>query len=664
MKLSILLSLQSLQTFNVFKYCSNQYIRTFPISLLPLFLSVIVFAAYLAGCSTIEKTITLKQEKDRLDPLSMDEINAIVNFLKHLNKTDQDTRFALIELHEPPKNITKSSMESRHAYVLMYNWKTRSADEAIVDLKRNNLVSWSKLPTRQPPNTFLIVERIEEIVFPNPRWRKAMSARGINDYSAISLWPDLLPYQEIKDSNGKLLIPVIALNNNPVTAENRYLNLSISVNLSDGTITEFTDKGYTKPNTAPLIPEQDDDKDYTPPDNTRVKIEGSHISWENWRLRFSVNPRRGLEIYDVKYIDRRTERSILYRASLSEIVTPYGDPSWYSWYPSDEGDLNFANYALISANNNDVPGYSAHSPTVVHDAKGNPKTIDKAVSIYEMYTGLKWRHYQQSRPAYDLRLSSHFMVDNYDYVVTWVFKQNGSIVVEVTLTGMINYGITKRKRATPYQQQTFTSSNTLVEPGVYGPIHQHFFVFRLDFDIDGHNNSAAEINSSMIPKNKENKNEEWFQAETTIFRKEEDAIRRTHIASSRNWKIFNPNTTTKLGHHPSYHIIPKDNTYPLPGINSKVRKKAGFIDANFWVTPYAKEEMYAAGKYLGAGFNKEGLPKWVQANRDINNRDIVVWYTMGTTHMPRPEDWPVMPSKTISFELMPFGFFNKNPSMN
>ena len=74
--------------------------------------------------------------------------------------------------------------------------------------------------------------------------------------------------------------------------------------------------------------------------------------------------------------------------------------------------------------------------------------------------------------------------------------------------------------------------------------------------------------------------------------------------------------------------------------------------------------MYAAGKYLGAGYSGEGLPKWTQANRNIKNNDIIVWYTMGTTHMPRPEDWPVMPAKTISFEIMPFGFFTENPTLH
>ena len=35
--------------------------------------------------------------------------------------------------------------------------------------------------------------------------------------------------------------------------------------------------------------------------------------------------------------------------------------------------------------------------------------------------------------------------------------------------------------------------------------------------------------------------------------------------------------------------------------------------------------------------------KWTEADRPIVNEDVVFWYTFGHTHIPRPEDYPVMP---------------------
>jgi len=34
---------------------------------------------------------------------------------------------------------------------------------------------------------------------------------------------------------------------------------------------------------------------------------------------------------------------------------------------------------------------------------------------------------------------------------------------------------------------------------------------------------------------------------------------------------------------------------------------------------------------------------------------------MGHHHIPRPEDWPVMPCAYIGFHLKPVGFFDRNP---
>ena len=50
--------------------------------------------------------------------------------------------------------------------------------------------------------------------------------------------------------------------------------------------------------------------------------------------------------------------------------------------------------------------------------------------------------------------------------------------------------------------------------------------------------------------------------------------------------------------------------------------------------------------------------------RNIENTDVVVWHTFGVTHIPRPEDWPVMPVEYAGFTLMPVGFFERNPALD
>jgi len=94
------------------------------------------------------------------------------------------------------------------------------------------------------------------------------------------------------------------------------------------------------------------------------------------------------------------------------------------------------------------------------------------------------------------------------------------------------------------------------------------------------------------------------------------------------------------------------------------RRRAGFIDQDVWITPYARAERYAAGDYPTLSAPGQGLPDWTSANRPIAGTDIVAWATIGMHHVVRAEDWPVMPAIRHHVTLMPFDFFDANPALN
>lgn len=83
--------------------------------------------------------------------------------------------------------------------------------------------------------------------------------------------------------------------------------------------------------------------------------------------------------------------------------------------------------------------------------------------------------------------------------------------------------------------------------------------------------------------------------------------------------------------------------------------------AHLWATPYADSERFAAGDYPNQSSGGHGLVRWSVANRSLVRADVVLWYTLGITHNPRPEDWPVMPVHEAAFRLVPVGFFDRNP---
>jgi primary-amine oxidase len=102
---------------------------------------------------------------------------------------------------------------------------------------------------------------------------------------------------------------------------------------------------------------------------------------------------------------------------------------------------------------------------------------------------------------------------------------------------------------------------------------------------------------------------------------------------------------------------------PYVAPTTQVRRRAAFINQHFWATRYRADEIYAAGVYPNQSLGGAGLQKWVANNEPLSNQDVVVWYTMGVTHIPRPEEC-VMPVTHVGFRLIPGGFFSRNPALD
>jgi primary-amine oxidase len=51
-------------------------------------------------------------------------------------------------------------------------------------------------------------------------------------------------------------------------------------------------------------------------------------------------------------------------------------------------------------------------------------------------------------------------------------------------------------------------------------------------------------------------------------------------------------------------------------------------------------------------------------DRSVEDTDLVLWYVFAHMHVPRTEDWPVMPVSSIGFHLKPDGFFDRNPALD
>jgi primary-amine oxidase len=329
----------------------------------------------------------------------------------------------------------------------------------------------------------------------------------------------------------------------------------------------------------------------------------------------------------------------------------------------------------------DVPENALLLDATFADDRGAPYVHPGAVAVCEVDAGLLWKHFDETsrqsvaRRGRNLVISYLATLGNYDYGFNWIFHQDGAIEVRIDLTGSLlakavastacaNCRPAAGASATgPVEPRGDQRYGTLVDKGLVGTNHQHFFNFRLDLDVDGVNNSVAELNVRAVQPGDDNPLSNAFIQEETFFGREAEARRTVDPVRNRHWKVFNPSVRSALGHFTAYLLEPHENAPPLVGRDTILRRRAGFLNHHVWVTREHTGELHAAGDYPRQNTAGDGLPRF-SGDESIENKDLVLWYTLGVTHIARPEDWPVMPVAHAGFRLVPAGFFSRNPALD
>jgi primary-amine oxidase len=393
------------------------------------------------------------------------------------------------------------------------------------------------------------------------------------------------------------------------------------------------------------------------------------MSWQGWKFVIGFNAREGLTLHHVRYEDKGRERSILYRASLTEMVVPYGDPrpTQVRKNAFDVGEYGMGMCANSLRLGCDCLGHIVYRDANMCDSRGGALSIPNAICIHEEDFGILWKHTDRRIPdkpevrrSRRLVVSSISTVENYEYGFFWYFYQDGNIQFEIKLTGILSMGTLHAGEKPKY--------GALIAPQLYAPNHQHFFNVRLDFDIDGTVNTVQQVDIESVPMSEANDESNpfgnAFYAKATSLLTERQARAQINPATARVWKIINPAVKNHVGEPVGYKFLPGDNSFPYASPNAWWRKRAGFVNYHVWVTPFDESEKYAAGDYPNQSGGGDGLIRWTEADRPVADTDVVLWYTFGHTHIPRPEDYPVMPTAYIGFLLKPVGFFDLNPANN
>ena len=636
-----------------------------------------------------------------LDALTPQEYWTIYGVLRDAGKLDEKTIFSSILLREPPKSEVLSwkpgdPIQRKADVVLLTGAKSF---EAIIDIAGSKLESFHELKGAQAPVSEGEMHSYDDILKHDDRIVDALKKRGITDLHMVTCYVTPAGYVGLPEQTEGRRIGwgscVYGAGAATAFWDREVAGIFFVVDMEQKKIVRFTDYGAA-PMPAPGLYYDSDGGPSLPgtrpflitqPDGPGFTIDDGEVSWQNWRFRFRLDPRSGPVINLVRVVDRGKQRSVLYEGNLSEMYVPYQDPeeTWNSHVFLDAGEYfsNTGSGGIIKPLQAgvDCPAYATFfSGTFFHE-NGAPYIRPQLACLFERVTGdPAWRHWEEDsyatagRPSRELILRTVATVGNYDYVFDWRFEQDGSMTVGIGATGIIEVKPVPDQRADAEHSQRIAGKDPdgnevqfgqLVAPGIDGVDHDHFFSYRLDLDVDGPSNTL--MVDKLVPYKLPDASlgRHWIWAmKPEMVKSEGEAKFNVSLEHPAMWRFVNEGAKNELGQNTSFEIMPGETGISLLPSSEWPQKRAGFSEHSLWVTPYDPSERYASGVYVMGSKGEGSLPAWTRQNRNIMNTDIVAWYTIGFHHVPRTEDWPVMPVMWHTFSLRPYQFFPRNPGMD
>jgi primary-amine oxidase len=289
--------------------------------------------------------------------------------------------------------------------------------------------------------------------------------------------------------------------------------------------------------------------------------------------------------------------NILYDGRIAELFVPYhpGAPRLFD----------------IRANYSPLVLTSAHRPPPPRVAE----LIADNKICKEIRTYLAWMDDAHVRYGKEVVYFAVLDAGNYDYIMEWIFRDDGTILARAGSTG----------------PQLSTA---------FGVGHMHNFTWRLDVDLNGPDDDSVYFSRHV---------ENLTPPSTAV-----DNLLLVETEGSRVWnperfhtlEIFDKTLHNGHGRPTSYELIPLRS--------GSARHSEEFTKKDFWVTRF---------RGVTAELLADNLPNYVADQQSTVNTDIVVWYTGSVHHEnnERDEDDNTTPVLWTGFELRPKNLFDGTP---
>lgn len=414
-----------------------------------------------------------------------------------------------------------------------------------------------------------------------------------------------------------------------------------------------------------------------------VPVDDEHfVKWDNWEFHWSYQ-RSGLSLYNIYYtetVDGVSEkRKIIYKNACSDTIVIYNvdEPIIARTYVSaDSHNWPILPRMTTLKKGRDIPGYAKTYPINVSNGFGSAWAIPDAVAIYEqdddllyrvnqgVIDAVKWPNGEGDRitgaKKRQLVIRTIFSGFYYLFVYSYVFNQDGSMQCYVDLQGQ-----TTNQWVESNTDGQEVPNGQRISKQLIALNHTHVNTWRIDFDIDGVNNSVHEHNSYPVCDTKVSPCGDAVELKELPLNWEKDAKRDHCIKTNRTWEIHNHDSKNRLGFPRGYEIFglsPNGNSTSNARDNGAAGTHFGYTKHHFFVTKFDNKEQYACGEFPVLADKQTGLTTYQKANRNLEDTDIVAWYNAIFFHHPHTEDNAFISGHRTGFGMYPSNFFGYNPA--
>ncbi|KAH9489191.1 hypothetical protein Btru_044455 [Bulinus truncatus] len=397
------------------------------------------------------------------------------------------------------------------------------------------------------------------------------------------------------------------------------------------------------------------------PDGKRYTVKNRQVKYMDWSFNFRMSSFTGPSLYDVRFQNER----IAYEISLAEISVFY---SGSSPLPQTTNYVDSASFVGLHSRALVPGGDCPQSATLINQTfmstyQDDPDLVDAAFCLFELNTGTPLSrqkfsdaldgHVYEGLMDTSLTLRAALTIDNYDYIVDFIFHQNGVMETRFLSTGYI---------LPSFFREADRQYGFRIAENIIGNVHHHMAQFKVDLDILGTQNRFETV-EVVSQETQDIKN--MLRLRRTLKQTETEAVY-DYDLRPEFLLVHNDKNRTKSNGIKGYRIA-------LSGASKQyLPDSQGNEQAITWarhqlvVTKHKDEEFSSSSNYamFDGADPVVDFSNFYLDDDNIVDEDVVVWLTCGMHHIPHTEDLPVTPAvgNHLSFFLLPHNYFPSDPA--